>query len=237
MVAGGLWICLWRTRWRRWGLVPVAAGALWALADAGARPARHRRRPPPRLAHAPTASSPCCAPRAGDYVRDTLAEASGAEPDFLDLESPARRRLQRAICAPPTSTAAAGAGACSPPAPAISSPGPRWSAPAPRPTSSSPTAACRAAATRAGCAPTALSCAAPAASPITLGDRPRVATVAERVGRHPWARPAEPAGQAAAALGRARCANCSLGISAPRGWRRSTSSWYGLASSARRSRG
>ena len=31
MAAGGLWICLWRTRWRRWGLVPVAAGALWAL--------------------------------------------------------------------------------------------------------------------------------------------------------------------------------------------------------------
>lgn len=30
MVAGGLWIALWRTRWRRLGIVPLAAGALWA---------------------------------------------------------------------------------------------------------------------------------------------------------------------------------------------------------------
>ncbi|WP_200341463.1 ComEC/Rec2 family competence protein [Rhodovibrio sodomensis] len=28
MVAGGLWLCLWRTRWRLWGLAAVAAGCL-----------------------------------------------------------------------------------------------------------------------------------------------------------------------------------------------------------------
>ena len=31
MVAGGLWLCLWRTRWRGLGLAPFAAGALWTL--------------------------------------------------------------------------------------------------------------------------------------------------------------------------------------------------------------
>ena len=32
MVAGGLWLALWRTRWRRLGLAPLAIGAAWALA-------------------------------------------------------------------------------------------------------------------------------------------------------------------------------------------------------------
>ncbi|WP_347272059.1 ComEC/Rec2 family competence protein [Sphingomonas sp. CARO-RG-8B-R24-01] len=31
MVAGGLWIALWRTRWRRLGVVPLLTGALWAF--------------------------------------------------------------------------------------------------------------------------------------------------------------------------------------------------------------
>ena len=32
MVAGGLWLALWRTRARRFGLVPLTVGAVWALA-------------------------------------------------------------------------------------------------------------------------------------------------------------------------------------------------------------
>ena len=31
MVAGGLWIALWRTRWRRLGTIPLAIGVIWAL--------------------------------------------------------------------------------------------------------------------------------------------------------------------------------------------------------------
>ena len=31
MIGGGLWLVLWQSRWRRWGLVPAFAGALWAL--------------------------------------------------------------------------------------------------------------------------------------------------------------------------------------------------------------
>lgn len=30
MSLGGLWLCIWRTRWRWWGVVPVAAGAVLA---------------------------------------------------------------------------------------------------------------------------------------------------------------------------------------------------------------
>lgn len=35
-VCGGLWLTLWRTRWRIWGLVPIAGGIM--LAPTGARP-------------------------------------------------------------------------------------------------------------------------------------------------------------------------------------------------------
>jgi competence protein ComEC len=92
LAAGGLWICLWRTRWRTWGLVPVAAGALWALSTPApdllvTGDGRHLvvRDGEGRLA--------LLRPRAGDYVRDTLAELSGAEPDFLDFD-----RLPTAAC-------------------------------------------------------------------------------------------------------------------------------------------
>lgn len=94
MVGGGLWICLWRTRIRRWGAVPVAAGALWAFAT-----------PAPDLLvtgdgrHLAlrTASGELALlrGRAGDYVRTMLAELSGAEPDFLEIDA-----LATASCSP-----------------------------------------------------------------------------------------------------------------------------------------
>ncbi len=85
MVAGGLWLCLWRTRWRRLGLVPVAAGALWALATPlpdliVTGDGRHvaLRGPDGRLA--------ILRWRAGDYVRDTLAELAAAEADYVEFD-------------------------------------------------------------------------------------------------------------------------------------------------------
>jgi competence protein ComEC len=98
MVAGGLWICLWRTRWRRWGAIPVATGALLALATPApdlvvTGDGRHLAL---RTAEGELA---LLRPRAGDYVRDTLAEASGAEPDFLDLESLPEAACSRDLCA------------------------------------------------------------------------------------------------------------------------------------------
>ena len=78
MVGGGLWICLWRTRWRRWGLAAIAAGAVWAATTAPpdllvTGDGRHLayRTADGRLA--------LLRPRAGDYVRDMLNETSGLE--------------------------------------------------------------------------------------------------------------------------------------------------------------
>jgi competence protein ComEC len=93
MVAGGLWLCLWRTRWRLSGMAPVVVGALWALAT-----------PVPDLLvtgdgkhlaiRAPEGMA-LLRPRAGDYVRETLNETSGLTPVPLDLDS-----LPTASCSP-----------------------------------------------------------------------------------------------------------------------------------------
>jgi competence protein ComEC len=92
MAAGGLWVALWRTRWRRWGLVPAAAGALWALAT-----------PAPDLLvtgdgrHLAVRTSSgglaLLRARAGDYMRDLLAESSGSDSATEELE-----RLPEAEC-------------------------------------------------------------------------------------------------------------------------------------------
>ena len=96
--AGGLWLSLWRTRLRRWGFAPIAVGALWALST-----------PPPDLIvtgdgrHVVLRTAggqlALLRPRAGDYVRDLLAEASGAEPDFLDLDSLPSAACSTDLCA------------------------------------------------------------------------------------------------------------------------------------------
>lgn len=76
MVGGGLWLGLWRARARWAGLLPVAAGAAWALATPApdlivTGDGRH-------LAVRTNAGMALLRERAGDYVRDTLAEAGGA---------------------------------------------------------------------------------------------------------------------------------------------------------------
>lgn len=78
MVAGGLWLALWRTRLRRIGLLPLAIGAIWAAATPApdlivTGDGRHLaiRGEDGRLA--------LLRPRAGDYVRDLLGEAAGVE--------------------------------------------------------------------------------------------------------------------------------------------------------------
>ena len=185
IVAGGLWICLWRTRLRRWGLVPLALGALWALSTPApdlivTGDGRHLalRTPEGELA--------LLRPRAGDYVRQTLAEASGAEPDFFDLES-----LPIAACSPDLCVAELARG------------GRRWHILATRTPNRIPweemIQACAAAdivisdrALPRACTPRWLRADLPllrrtGGLSIMLGDPPAVATVAERQGRHPWA--------------------------------------------------
>ncbi|HEX8622348.1 MAG TPA: ComEC/Rec2 family competence protein, partial [Allosphingosinicella sp.] len=85
MVAGGLWLALWRAKWRRWGLIPVAAGAAAALAA-----------PAPDLLvtgdgrHLAVRTSSgelaLLRGRAGDYVRDLLSQSAGLEGEAGELE-------------------------------------------------------------------------------------------------------------------------------------------------------
>lgn len=79
LLAGGLWLMLWRTRMRWAGLAPLAVGAIWAAAT-----------PPPDLLvtgdglHLAVRSSDgrvsLLRPRAGDYVRGMLNENAGIDP-------------------------------------------------------------------------------------------------------------------------------------------------------------
>ena len=94
MAAGGLWFALWKTRARLAGVVPAAAGAAWALAT-----------PMPDLLvtgdgrhlalRMPGGEIAILRDRAGDYVRDMMAENGG-----VDAELPALAEQQGARCSP-----------------------------------------------------------------------------------------------------------------------------------------
>jgi competence protein ComEC len=97
MVAGGLWICLWRTRWRCLGLAPVALGAAWAVTT-----------PPPDLIvtgdgrhlalRTPTGELAILRGRAGDYVRDMLAETAGSDAQLREIEQLATASCSKDLC-------------------------------------------------------------------------------------------------------------------------------------------
>lgn len=77
-VAGGLWLLLWQTGWRRLGIVPLAAGMAALLFQP--RPdllvtgdGRHI------AAALPDGSYALLRDRAGDFVRDTMMEAAGTD--------------------------------------------------------------------------------------------------------------------------------------------------------------
>jgi competence protein ComEC len=86
MIAGGIWLCLWNSRVRLIGIVPFLAGALGAaLAPAPdlllTGDGRH-------LAVVSEDGTPLILrDRAGDYIRDLLAEASGFDGEVGDLGS------------------------------------------------------------------------------------------------------------------------------------------------------
>lgn len=94
MVTGGLWFALWKTRVRLAGVVPVVAGAVWALAT-----------PMPDLLvtgdgrhlalRMPGGEIAILRDRAGDYVRDMMAENGG-----VDAELPALAEQRDARCSP-----------------------------------------------------------------------------------------------------------------------------------------
>jgi competence protein ComEC len=98
MVAGGLWLALWRTKLRRIGLVPLIVGAAWAMATL----------PPDLLVtgdgrhlalRSPDGSMTLLRERAGDYVRDALGGAAGFEGEAGALDGAPNARCGADLCA------------------------------------------------------------------------------------------------------------------------------------------
>jgi competence protein ComEC len=184
MVAGGLWLCLWSSRVRMLGLVPVAIGAAAAMVS-----------PTPDLLitgdgrHLVVLRSDgtplLLRERAGDYMRDLMAEASGYAGDPEELAAAPFSRCSRDSCVA-----------------AIQKDRAEWRLLATRSTIRIPwtdfTAACAEADIAVsdrrlprGCAPRWLKLDRSALQrsggvAIYLGQSPRVETVAERIQGHPW---------------------------------------------------
>ncbi len=98
MIGGGLWLLLWRSRWRAAGLVPFAAGAAVALAT-----------PPPDLlvtadgrhlaVRTPDGHLALLRPRTGDYVRSAVGQAAGIEGEAAALDDWPAARCSADMCA------------------------------------------------------------------------------------------------------------------------------------------
>ncbi|MDQ3140093.1 MAG: ComEC family competence protein, partial [Pseudomonadota bacterium] len=184
IIAGGLWLCLWRTHWRRLGLIAVGAGGLWAWTT-----------PAPDLIvtgdgrhlalRTPGGQMAILRGRAGDYVRNMLAESAGSEAELVELAALGSARCSADLCAA-----------------TIAKDGRSWRLLATRSTrfvDFGPLArACADADIVVSdrrlprtCVPRWLKADRAflrdsGGLAITLGERPVVVTVAARVGRHPW---------------------------------------------------
>lgn len=96
-VGGGLWFCLWRTRVRWGGLAGLAVGLLWAFSTS----------PPDLLVtgdgrhvavRLDDGRYALLRDRAGDYMRDQLAEAAGIDGELGALAEAAGTRCSRDFC-------------------------------------------------------------------------------------------------------------------------------------------
>ncbi len=97
MVLGGLWLCLWTSRIRAWGLLPFAAGAAGAalspvpsllVTGDGQHLALVRHDGVPVLLRS----------RSGDFVRDLMSEASAFDGDPGNLDEQRFARCSRDAC-------------------------------------------------------------------------------------------------------------------------------------------
>ena len=97
MVVGGMWLCLWASRVRRWGIALFAAGALGAasapvpdllVTGDGQHLALVRDDGVPVLLRG----------RSGDFVRDLMSESAAFDGDPLALEEQSFARCSRDAC-------------------------------------------------------------------------------------------------------------------------------------------
>jgi competence protein ComEC len=96
-VGGGLWIALWRTRWRRLGVLPLALGIAWAAATPApdllvTGDGRH-------VAVRTAGGVALLRDRAGDYVRDTLSANAGLDGEPMLLAEQRNATCSRDLCA------------------------------------------------------------------------------------------------------------------------------------------
>ena len=185
MVAGGLWLLLWNGRTRLLGLIPAAAGAIGALTTPAPDmlvmgDGRH-------LAIAGGGGPPLLLrDRAGDFVRDLMSEAAGLDGDPGSLEASPLTSCSKDACVA-----------------LLARPEGSWRLLATRSSTRIDWDRIVAACAEAdivvsdrwlprACEPRWLKLdrkmlEQTGGVAIFLGERPRVATVAERIGNHPWA--------------------------------------------------
>lgn len=96
-VAGGLWLLLWKSHTRLWGLVLATAGMMWAVMT-----------PTPDIivtgdgkhmaVRSESGDYALLRDRAGDFVRDTMSEAIGARDMFDELDTFPGATCSRDVC-------------------------------------------------------------------------------------------------------------------------------------------
>jgi competence protein ComEC len=96
LVAGGIWLCLWNTRLRLAGLVPIAAGGL--AAALAPSPDLLVTGDGVHLAVVDRGTPLLLRERTGDYVRSLMAEAAGFDGDPEDLGSRPYSACSRDAC-------------------------------------------------------------------------------------------------------------------------------------------
>jgi competence protein ComEC len=187
MIGGGIWLCLWTTRVRLLGIAPAAVGAVAAAISPA--PALLVTGDGKHLAVVDDRTPRILRERAGDYVRELIAEASGFDGDPRELGARPFSACSRDSCVALLRRDAR-----------------EWRLLATRSAAKIDWTAITAACAEAdivvsdrrlprGCVPRWLKLDAAALRrtgglAIYLGERPRVDTVADRVGAHPWAQTA-----------------------------------------------
>jgi competence protein ComEC len=204
MVAGGIWLCLWNSRLRLLGLLPVAIGAI--AAATAPSPDLLITGDGMHLAVVDHGMPLLLRERAGDYVRSLVAEASGFDGDPDDLGGP-----PNSACCNDSCVAVIPKGDV------------QWRLLATRSANridwSAMTKACAGAdivvsdrRLPRGCVPRWLKLDAPSLRStgglaIYLGQHPHVDTVADRIGRHPWAQVGDAGSAAGSAPPKRRAVN------------------------------